>query len=91
MKLIIALCVFSTALFPALSSLGQSNPIKRYYEEGSLKAEGELSNQGKEGAWTFYYPNGRINSTEHYRHDSLQGTVQYYDEFQNVRSKAITS
>lgn len=56
---------------------------KMYYEDGSLKAEGQLENGIKNGTWKFYYPSGALSSIENYADDQLDGEIEYFDEHGN--------
>ncbi|HOY94444.1 MAG TPA: toxin-antitoxin system YwqK family antitoxin [Catalimonadaceae bacterium] len=50
------------------------------------KGEGQLVNGLREGAWKFYYPNGRLMASETYRNGELNGISTSYFPDGNVSS-----
>src|SRR5690348_759670 len=42
------------------------------------KAVGNTVDGKKEGAWTYYYDNGKVSAIEHFRNGVLDGTVEYF-------------
>ena len=57
----------------------KNGPIKVYYNDGKLKAQGSLINGEKAGVWTSYYPNGAMWSRTAYFDGLASGaSVTYY-------------
>jgi len=51
---------------------------KEYYEDGSLKSEGDYENDKKTGLWKYYYPNGQIEETGTYDKTGPEGKWLWY-------------
>jgi antitoxin component YwqK of YwqJK toxin-antitoxin module len=57
----------------------KDGPIKVYYSDGKLKAQGTLIKGKKAGVWTSYYPNGAMWSRTAYFDGLATGaSVTYY-------------
>lgn len=51
---------------------------KEYYEDGSLKSEGNYENDKKTGLWKYYYPNGQLEETGTYDKTGPEGKWLWY-------------
>lgn len=51
---------------------------KEYYEDHSLKSEGNYKNDKKTGSWKYYYPNGRLQETGIYEKGAPEGKWLWY-------------
>jgi len=54
--------------------------FENYYPNGTQKIHGlyQVGNGGKDGLWTFYYPNGIIRTEENYNNGFLEGASKNY-------------
>ena len=57
---------------------GQTEYVKKYYENGQLKLEGKYIDGKKEGLWKQYYENGQLSREENYKENKLDGQSKYY-------------
>ena len=51
---------------------------KEYYDDGSLKSEGNYKNDWKTGKWKYYYPNGQLEETGEYINGKPEGEWTWY-------------
>jgi antitoxin component YwqK of YwqJK toxin-antitoxin module len=51
---------------------------KEYYDDGSLKSEGNYKNNNKTGKWKYYYPNGQLQETGEYVNGKPEGKWLWY-------------
>ncbi|GAA4737475.1 hypothetical protein GCM10023229_15340 [Flavisolibacter ginsenosidimutans] len=57
-----------------------ANDVKDFYIDGGLEMSGRYSSDGsKNGAFTFYHPNGKIKKQGSFVNDTMKGTWSYYD------------
>jgi uncharacterized protein len=62
---------------------------KEYFDDGSVKAEGDYKNGKEVGEWKYYYPNGKLEQAGKYSNTGkLTGTWKwYYDTGQLLREE----
>ena len=53
---------------------------KEYYENGMLKMEGTVANDVRQGNWTAYFPDGKVQSTGVYENGLRVGPSKVYHE-----------
>ena len=51
---------------------------KEYYDDGSLKSEGNYEDDKKTGSWKYYYPNGQLQETGVYENGQPEGKWLWY-------------
>ena len=51
-----------------------------YYESGLLKMEGPIENNLRNGEWTAYFPDGKVQSTAVFKDDVCSGKNQIFYE-----------
>jgi len=61
---------------------------KFFYENGSLKTEGLMNDQNKEGPWLVYYENGQIKAKGNYKSNLKEGDWVYFYEDGTNKGKA---
>ena len=52
--------------------------------KGRLQSEGAMLHRKREGNWGYYFPNGKILSTEKYKNGQLEGAVTNYYRKGNI-------
>lgn len=52
---------------------------KKYYDNGTIKSEGWVRYNIKNGYWKFYHPNGKIASQGHYEYNKKEKYWYFYD------------
>src|SRR5690348_8829225 len=68
---------FILLLVVVSSAYAQQSHIERY-KDGTLKAEGLIINEKKNGEWKYFFPNGVLMSVETFKDDLLNGKIRYY-------------
>lgn len=83
----------SLYLFLVLSLFSSTEliPIKHYskiyYENGTLKSEGWLADNYKDGYWKYYYENGKLSSKGHFQNNKKDGYWYFYDQDENLEKE----
>lgn len=55
--------------------------VKDYYQDGHLEMQGSYDSLGlKQGIFTYYYPNGKVERRGAYENDQMRGLWNYYGE-----------
>ena len=65
----------------------EPRPMRFWYEDGTLEAEGQGVLGVREGLWTYYHRNGRIASTGPFRAGVEEGHWRYFDEEGNLEEE----
>lgn len=62
-----------------------------YYVSGSVKAQGTIINDKKNGKWLFYHESGTLKSIGNFRNDEKHGKWIYYDVTGHKRDEGFFS
>ena len=56
----------------------------QYYEDGTMRMEGEMKDGKRSGEWKSYFPDGKVQSTGFFEDGLRTGTAKVYHENGNV-------
>lgn len=75
------------SLFPNIDSSNSKQYIKNYYENGTLKSEGWLTNNYKTDYWYFYDKNANLKKEGHFVKGSAENWWIFYEIGSPYKSK----
>lgn len=83
----ISLLVLFFAVFSLQGRAQKLDTVRTYFQNGQLRSVGSINEDSvKQGAWTFYFPNGHLNAEEQYKDGILNGIIKYYDTLGNMHA-----
>ena len=89
MKKILSILLVSVILFGCTENKRYTKSVKRHYENGQLKSEGNWKDGKMEGLWKYYYENGQLELEGNQKDGKTDGLWKKYYENGQLKYESI--